>query len=172
MRNVKVAKVYNLVDSNGNKLQLELGLLKNRDGEICISNADAGWRWRFIGKKIPMPVRSRTWFNGFPEAIMFDWLKGNGWYPHTCVDMASGYAKVYELPNAEEPSKGNEDANKAYVIPIHVKVAGEIAFRDAIRDICNDGRKMTAICMYRYVHPCSLEDANLAVNAIQFDGQQ
>lgn len=102
MRDVKVCRVYNLVDNKGNKLQLRLGVLKNRKDDICISNADKGYRWSFIGEHIPMPVRSMTWFNGFPEEVMLNWLKGNGWYPQSCVDMYCGKCRVYELPKAEE----------------------------------------------------------------------
>lgn len=107
MRNVKVLKVYNLVNAKGNKLQLRLGVLNSMKGDVCIASADHGYRWSFIGEEIPMPVRSMTWFNGFPENIMLDWLKGNGWALRASVDMNTGKATVYELPKAEEPSKGN-----------------------------------------------------------------
>lgn len=98
MRNVKVIKVYNLVNSKGNKLRLRLGELKSRD-DAFVSSADQGLRWSFIGANIPMPVRSSTWFNGFPEHIMLEWLKGNGWYVQTCVDMCDGRARVYNVPS-------------------------------------------------------------------------
>ena len=171
MRNIKVVRVYNLVNSKGNKLQLRLGILKSREGEVCISNADKGYRWSFIGENIPMPVRSMYWFNGFEESIMLDWLKGNGWYPRSCVFMDDGRARIYELPDAE-PAKGNEETTKVYEVPSYVKVAGENAFKDAIRYLCNNVNRMTAVCMYRYVHPCSLGDAKNAVDAIWFDEQK
>lgn len=171
MNKVKTIRVYNLVDANGNKLILELGVTDVKRDDKPWDSADKGYRWRFIGKHIPMPVRSMYWFNGFAEPVMLDWLKGNGWYPRARVEMCSGYAHVYELPGAE-PIKGNEETPHVYEVPGYVTVAGENAFKDAIRYLCNNVNKMTAICMYRYVHPCSLEDANLAVNAIQFDGQQ
>lgn len=156
MRNVNVLKVYNLVDSKGNKLRLRLGELRSRD-DICVSSADKGYRWSFIGDNIPMPVRSLTWFNGFPEATMLDWLKGNGWYPQTCVDLNSGYAKVYDLP------KGNE-------ISDHIVVGGENALNRAIKLLCDGGSVLTAVQLYRYVnHPCSIADAKHAVDVIRFD---
>ena len=94
---IDILCVYNLVNPDGAKLQLRLGLVKGD-----------GLRWSFEGKNIPMPVRSRTWFNGFPENIMLDWLKGNGWYPHTCVFMGTGKVKVYELPTAEDCALGQK----------------------------------------------------------------
>lgn len=106
MERVKTFRVYNLVNSKGNKLQLELGITDVRREDTVWSSADKGYRWRFIGKHIPMPVRSLYWFNGFPESIMLDWLKGNGWFVHTRVDTGSSYAEVYELPCCY-CSKGN-----------------------------------------------------------------
>ena len=167
MRDIKVLKVYNLVDSKGNKLQLRLGILRQRIGEVCISNADSGHRWSFMGKNIPMPVRSGYWFNGFADEIMLDWLKGNGWYPRSCVSMDDGKCHVYELPKAEECSKGNE----VYELPNYVVNAGERVLKDAIRWICSNGSKLDAVALYRYVHPCPLYAANDAVNAIRLDSQ-
>lgn len=101
MENIRIIRVYNLVNCKGNRLQLELGIIRNFREENCYdpsSNGDCGYRWRFCGKNIPMPVRSRTWFNGFPEPIMISWLKGNGWFPRTRVEMCDGYAEVFDLP--------------------------------------------------------------------------
>lgn len=91
MEKVRTLRVYNLVNANGEKLRLSLGYVAAGNGDEC-------WRWSFVGKNIPMPIRSRTWFHGFPEPIMISWLKGNGWFPRTRVDMGSGYAEVFELP--------------------------------------------------------------------------
>ena len=96
MEKVKTFRVYNLLNANGDRLRLRLGYIVYEAGRPY--NEDSGFRWSFDGKYIPMPVRSRTWFNGFPEPIMLNWLKANGWYPHTMVDMGCGYAKVFELP--------------------------------------------------------------------------
>lgn len=95
MEKVRTLRVYNLVNANGNKLRLSLGFVPDQCG-------DYGWRWSFTGKNIPMPVRTRTWFIGFPESIMLSWLKGNGWYPHTRVELDSGEAKVFVLPTVME----------------------------------------------------------------------
>jgi len=166
--NIDICVVFNLVNSNGTKLQLRMGRIKGHDSYIC---ADRGFRWSFIGSKIPMPVRSDTWFNGFPENIMLDWLKGNGWALRSRVEMCTGKATVYELP---EPSKGNEnpiEKEKCFV-PDNVLREGQRAFNTTIRDLCNAGMKIKAICLYRYVHPCDLVDAKHAVDEIQFDEQK
>ena len=166
MRDIKVLKVYNLVNSKGTKIQLRLGILRSRVGELAISNADRGYRWSFNGNEIPMPVRSGYWFNGFEETVMLDWLKGNGWYPHTCVSMDDGKCRVYELPS--EPSKGNE----TYELPIHAIHSGERALKDAVRLLYNNGSRVEAISLYRYVHPSCLLAAHDAIKAIVFDNQQ
>ena len=98
MRNAKIIRVYNLVNIKGDRLRLELGIIADPHDDYLLTSKDKGYRWRFIGNNIPMPVRSMCWFNGFPEPIMIPWLKGNGWFLHTRVDMCSGYAEVFELP--------------------------------------------------------------------------
>ena len=159
MREIKTVKVYNLLDTKGNELRLNLGMLQTRRNEVCLDNADSGWRWSFEGKKIPMPVRSGYWFNGFPEATMLEWLKGNGWAVHTCVDMITGKAKVYELPSADEK----------YELSGLAVEQGEKALKEAVIQLCNAGFKLKAIALYRYVHPCCLKDANTVVTKIQHE---
>ena len=168
MRDVKVLKVYNLVNSKGTKLQLRLGILRSRAGEVCIANTDNGSRWSFVGKEIPMPVRSGYWFNGFADEIMLSWLKGNGWYPRSCVCMDDGRCHVYELPKAEEPSKGNE----TYELSLYAINVGERALKHAVNLLCNNGNKVDAVNLYRYVHPTCLLAARDAVDAIRLDKQQ
>lgn len=152
MRKIKTIRVYNLVDSKGNKLQLELGIIQIEHEGYQISTADKGYRWRFIGKHIPMPVRSRCWFNGFPENIMLDWLKGNEWYPHTRVEMCNGYADVYELP------KGNESCSRSE--------EDERAFCEVIRTLKRNGKSISAVRLYRYANGGSLNDAYHSVKEI------
>lgn len=58
-RKIKTLKVYNLVNSQGIKLQLRLGVItEGLRIEHPAHIADKGYRWSFIGKNIPMPVRS------------------------------------------------------------------------------------------------------------------
>lgn len=151
MEKVKTLRVYNLLDANGNKLRLRLGYTVDTNGAPC--NGNAGWRWSFEGKNIPMPVRSRTWFCGFPEHTMISWLKGNGWYVQTRVDMGCGYAEVYELPN------GNEEYN-------NIDSQDEAAVMQAIRLLYNNGNRIKAMHLYHLVYGVTLTDAWNAVREI------
>ena len=166
--NIDIYYAYNLVDSNGTKLQLRLGRLKGYSDELLAYHCDQGFRWSFVGPNIPMPVRAYTWFNGFPENTMLDWLKGNGWALRSRVEMSTGKATVYELPKADEPSKGNN----TYELPAHATHAGERALREAVKMLYNNGSRIGAVSLYRYVHPTCLLAAHDAVNAIVFDKQQ
>ena len=145
-----IIKIYNLLNPNGDKLQLRLGIFECTDGP-----KDAGFRWSFVGAKIPMPVRSDTWFNGFPENIMLDWLKENGWLPHTCVNLESGEVKVYEPSwkgNKSSSQKGNEHDPKL-----------KQALEKAITLLANDDCLVPAARVYSYLHDCSKIDALNAV---------
>jgi hypothetical protein len=165
--NIDIIVVYNLVNSNGTKLQLRLGRLKGYGDELLSYHCDQGFRWSFVGTKIPMPVRNGTWFNGFPENIMLDWLKGNGWAPHSRVDMGTGKATVYELPFHDEPSKRNENTTEEYKLSDVAIRQGEAALTAAIRLLCNNGSVLSAVALYRYVCPCTLVEAKHAVDAMR-----
>lgn len=123
MRKTQTCKVYNLVNVKGAELRMELGMITEglRD-EYPIDSKDKGFRWRFVGKEIPMPVRSEYWFNGFPEETMLEWLKANGWYPKTCVDMYTGKAKVYTLPTV------NGDG----IPELEIEISAQEAYDDTI----------------------------------------
>lgn len=115
--NVRTITIYNLVDSKGSHLQLRLGYIRDKRH----SHENAGWRWSFEGTKIPMPIRSNTWFNGFPEKTMLDWLAKHNWFVRTKVDMASGKTVVYDLPKPKEEEEElyfittDDDSPNAYV---------------------------------------------------------
>lgn len=161
---IDVLYIYNLVDANGAKLQLRLGRIKGYGDELRGYNTDHGYRWSFIGTKIPMPVRNGTWFNGFPVDTMLEWLKGNGWYLHTRVTMHNGKVHVFELPDVFP--KGNETTPMCKA-PDYILEAGKVVFNDVIRRLCANGERIAAIKLFRYVHPCSLAEANQAVIAIR-----
>lgn len=155
MERVRTLRVYNLVNANGEQLRLSLGYVTDERGTPC--NGNAGFRWSFEGKNIPMPVRSRTWFCGFPEPIMISWLKGNGWFPRTRVEMCDGSAEVFELPAVNDTAcKANEEANSWNVD----------AFHSVIRELVKNGRRVTAVRVYRYAHGGTLKSANDAVMEI------
>lgn len=149
---------FNLVNADGVKLRLYLG--RDEGYADCYGNPDKGFRWSFVGSKIPMPVRAYTWFNGFPENIMLDWLKGNGWALRSRVKMSTGKATVYELPFYDEPSKGNEN-------PINMSDEyNRKAFEDAINRYMHDHNILMAVRLYRYAHGGSLLDAHKKVMEI------
>jgi hypothetical protein len=106
-----------------------------------------------------MPVRAYTWFNGFPENIMLDWLKGNGWAIRSRVEMCTGKATVYELPSAEEPSNGNEKSSVSDEV-------NKAAFEATIREYVRAGNILMAVRLFRYAHGGSLVDAHDKVKAI------
>ena len=88
---------------------------------------------------------------------MLDWLKGNGWYPQTRVDMCNGYAKIYELP------KGNEE--DICIHPIRHSL-DEKYFCEIICDLVNDGKTIRAVHLYRYANGGDVLDARKAVMEI------
>ena len=140
MEKVIIHKVYNLVNHNGDKLQLKLGLLQNnRDNGVPVP-AIHGWRWSFEGKEIPMPVRSRTWFNGFPADTMLLWLAEHDWYVVTEVDMATGKANVNGLPEPEE-AYTDEDFAK-----------DETVFNEILKELTAQGKFGIAVQLYSYAH--------------------
>ena len=166
---IRTLRCYNLLNEDGRALRLYLGRYENHAEAMMDYGPDKGYRWMFEGGQIPMPVRSDTWFNGFPEAIMLNWLKENGWALHTTVDMHTGHAFVYELPFHDEPSKGNENPTEAYQLTDEAIRRGKVILKEAIRLLCNNGSVLSAVALYRYVHPCSLVEAKHAVDAIRFD---
>lgn len=156
MREIKTLLVYNLVDSKGNKLRLNLGLIKGSIDEYPIDSADKGYRWSFEGHEIPMPIRSGYWFNGFPVSVMLDWLKGNGWALHTVVNMAIGTAQVYELPFSDDSCNGNEEFSFTV----------ESALDHAVRLLWEKGHKLKAASLYRHIKGGTLYEAHEAVKEI------
>ena len=149
MEKVNTLRVYNLLDANGNKLLLRLGYTVDERGTP--TNGNAGWRWSFEGKHIPMPVRSRTWFCGFPEQTMVSWLKGNGWYVRARVDMGCGQAEVYELP------KANENQIDAMVDKAVIR---------AVKLLWCNGNHINAIHLYSHIYGGTLDEAQVAVKGI------
>ena len=162
--NIDIIVVYNLLDSNGTKLQLRLGRLKGYGDGLFAYHTDQGFRWSFAGSKIPMPIRAYTWFNGFPEKTMLDWLKGNGWALRSRVEMSTGKATVYELPVVDEPNKGNEStapATSAQPCEFYKSV-----FDDVLRSLVTERKRITAVRVYRYAHGGTLGEATDAVKEI------
>ena len=67
--------------------------------------------------------------------------------------------------------KGNDDlpkGNDEYKLSDLAARRGENSLETAIRILCDQGFKLKAIDLYRYVHPCTLSEGKAAVDAIQF----
>lgn len=37
------------------------------------------WKWMVSGERVPFPVRSYTWFDGFDPDTMNKWMLNDGW---------------------------------------------------------------------------------------------
>ena len=150
---MNVLKIYNLLNPNGAKLQLRLGIVNSGD-EFC-GHKDTGLRWSFVGTKIPVPIRSGTWFNGFPENIMLEWLKSNGWSVCTCVNCITYNVTVYE------PSqKGNESSSQKGNAP---DVLIERELNHAMELLIEAKRPLGAERLYKHIHDCSYLEATKVV---------
>lgn len=114
---IDIMKIYNLLDPNGNKLQLFLGRKVDNGGDAVINGKDKGWRWSFYGTKIPMPIRKGEWFNGFPEETMLNWLKAHGWHVRTIVHN-DAKATVFDLPEAPDAPEAEIPATETDWIPV------------------------------------------------------
>ena len=108
--------IYGYINPNGDTLQLRLGRIPNARRNP--DDKDTGYRWSFVGKKIPMPVWSGDWFKGHPEPVMTEWLMEHGsWAKATMVDLVYGKTEVYDLPSAPEDNTDYcliEEAIRAY----------------------------------------------------------
>ena len=82
---------------------------------------------------------------------MLAWLNGNDWYVQTSVDMTSGKAKVWELPNHMEDYPDYQMAWDAE------------EFNKLIVDLYNNGERQKAIHLYRYCHEVGTRTATHAV---------
>ena len=107
---IKLIRTILFRDPNGNDLRLTLGKIKNKEEYNQFmgfaNNDDRGFRWRFVGQKIPMPIRSYEWFNGFPEYVMVPWVKSHGYNVVACTNHITGAVYVVK-GNTPEPSKAN-----------------------------------------------------------------
>ena len=69
---VNPIKSLAFVNPEGQRLTLTLGCVAGEDGV-------KGLRWSIRGYKIPIPVRSGTWFCGFKTDAMVKWLRDHGY---------------------------------------------------------------------------------------------
>lgn len=156
MENVKPLITYTFkhVDSRV-PLTMQYGMLRDEHGFYKGNKTDQ--RFRFMGKRIPMPVRSGTWFSGISVREMIDWLADNGYVLLAIFDLQSGFARVCEL-NIKHLSKGNEDSL--------ADTFGERALRVSIKLLLQNNERVKAINLYRYAKGCGIDEANRAVREI------
>jgi hypothetical protein len=168
---IKPIKTILLRDPNGNELRLTLGKIEDMVAYNrfmgSANNDDKGFRWRFVGSKIPIPIRSYEWFNGFPEDTMLSWLTFQGYTVAAVTNHISGYVYVVK-GNENHVNKGNESHTKVQLTEEAIR-RGEATLKAAVRLLCDQGSVLSAIALYRYVHSCSLLDSKHAVDAIRFD---
>lgn len=148
---------YNLRDPKGNKLELQYGRVTD-DNKNFRMTATAQ-RWRFFGKRIPMPVRSGTWFQGLSVTEMLEWLRREGWCLESKVAIGTGFATVYKLPDTPDDNGNKKATGYRYIY--------ENNFKDAIRLLCNKGYTNAAIRAYQYAHDCCTSEAHKAVMEIK-----
>lgn len=139
---VKLIKTILFRDSNGNDLRLTLGKIEDMEAYNRFmgfaNDDDKGFRWQFVGAHIPMPIRSYEWFNGFPEDIMANRVKSQGYEVVAVTSHVTGSVYVVK-GNAHEPSKGNElttaiEANSAALSPAMQ------SYMARIKEAMDDGR--------------------------------
>ena len=160
MEKIKPIIAYNLLNAEGKELMLQLGVVESS------IRSNANLQWRFFGREIPMPVRSGTWFCGFPADTMLKWLNEQGWVLRSKTQIYSGYTRVYEVP-----SKGNEDVCPANTF--NYREAYEGRFEKAIRLIHEREGVVFAVRVYQYAHNCDVYEARRAVTQIlALDNQQ
>jgi hypothetical protein len=152
MENIHIIRVYNLVNPKGKRLQLRLGYIRKFND--IPTDGDTGYRWSFLGREIPMPVRNGTWFNGFPEATMLLWLAEQEWCVETKVDMATGKATTYALPEPAEEYSAREMADDGVV------------FNALIKELNAQNRFGVAMQLYSYACEVGHQTAREAVRAI------
>lgn len=155
MEEVKALRAYNLLNEFGHHLTLQYGRCVDLDGNIM--NADSAQRWRFFGSRIPMPVRSGTWFQGLSSCEMLNWLKNAGWLPETHVNLSSGCAIVYKV----NPELEHEIRDFDSLGPTDKRKCNE-----AVLYLMRHNRFTTAYGLYRVLHNCSLSVAVQSVKAM------
>ena len=171
---IKLIRTILFRDHNGNDLRLTMGKIEDMEAYRRFmgfgNKDDKGFRWRFVGIKIPMPIRSYEWFNGFPEDIMVPWVKSQGYEVVAVTSHVTG--SVYVAKGNESTAVDTDDAPKGNNGPVSTGNDGidninRLAFHNIIRELCDACRKVEAVRLYRYAHGGDLHNAVNAVKAIR-----
>lgn len=117
---VEVINIYNLLNPNGDPMQMLLGRIVDKNGRAVVNGKDKGWRWCVAHcKHNPTLFRKGEWYNSFPEETMLYWLKEHGWAVRTIVNASTHEVKVFDLPEAPNaPEVPNTPATETDWIPI------------------------------------------------------
>lgn len=145
MENVKKIRAFYYQDNDGNKLTMFYGRLVDCTG-VGIVGTDNAQRWCFIGNKIPMPVRSGTWFQGFGFNKMNDFVESTGYKLVTTVNLI--YGTVWYCPIVNKPIPDMD------------------SIKYQIEKLYNGGNKLRLICLYQTIAGCSVSEANEVVTDI------
>lgn len=166
MEKVKTIIVFDLWnEALSVSLNLQYGRVMDENGNTITSNS--AQRWRFYGCRIPMPVRSGTWFQGLSTSEMLAWLRSNGWELKGRVNLCTGGIYIYPCIKGNETSdEGNDasaDEEEAARQEEVARVRGERALRETVVFLYGNNMRVTALKLYSYVKKCSLNEANKAI---------
>lgn len=148
MEKIKALTTFVFADvMTGTHLTMQAGRVCNLNG-TCITG-NAAQRWRFFGRRIPMPVRSGTWFQGLNPTEMIDWLGSYGYVLKARVDIESGIGHTYNQDGAPKGNGFTDSQIKRFVKSIY-EASGLVQ----------------SIVFYKTAKGCLLTEARDAVNAI------
>lgn len=163
---IKLIRTILFRDTNGNNLRLTLGKIEDMEAYNRFmgfgNNDDKGFRWQFVGPKIPMPIRSFEWFNGFPEEVMVPWVQSQGYKLVAVTSHVTGFVHVFK--GDKTTAVDTDDAPKRNKVPAStgdpdIDSLYHKAFCDIIYELWTNNRKIDALRLYRYAHGGSLRDA-------------
>lgn len=144
MENVKKIRAFYYQDNDGNKLTMFYGRLFDSDLN-CISSANNAQRWCFTGNKIPMPVRSGTWFQGFGYNKMNCFVESTGYHLVMTVNLIHG--TVWHCPIIEK-DRSTVDMD---------------LIKHQIRKLYNGGNQIRLARLYQTIAGCSVSEAHEVV---------
>lgn len=140
---IQKIKAYYFKDKNGTKLTLYYGReVSDLTGKI--DHSPAGQRWVMYGKRIPMPVRSGTWFQGLSSVAMVEFLEANGYTLEAYVNLGTGIMHKCNNNKAIDMNDVERHIRQAY----------------------SGNNKLSLVLLYRDITGMSVHDANNSVNAI------
>lgn len=148
MESVKKIRAFYYQDNDGNKLTMFYGRLVEPTGAgiAGIVGTDNAQRWCFIGKKIPMPVRCYTWFQGLNSYEMNRFVESTGYKLVMTVNLITG--TVWHCPTVNE----------------HIPDMDAIKYH--IEKLYNGNNKHRLIRLYKTISGCNVSEAEKVVTDI------